>query len=138
MSTTTTELRGNHAGRRVLIRGIAAVVVSAVANAVLLAAVLESGAVQPFSELAYPRVVVLSALGAAAATIVYWFIAQRRANPDRLFVLVALVALVLSFVPDIGLLATRPDATVPGVVVLMAMHVVVAAVCIALLTERGS
>ena len=71
------------------------------------------------------------------ATVTYWLLVRRASNPDRTFVRVASVVLVVSFVPDVGLLSGDPAATVPGVVVLMAMHVVVAAVSVTVLTGRA-
>jgi hypothetical protein len=53
-----------------------------------------------------------------------------------MFTRVAVVVLLLSFVPDVLLLQADPAATVPAVIVLMVMHVVVAVVCVASLTGR--
>ncbi|CQR50998.1 MULTISPECIES: DUF6069 family protein [Haloferax] len=118
-------------------RGLATAAVAAVANALLLTLVLETGLVEPFAPLSYPPVVLFSAGGAVGATLVYGLFTGRVADADRTFVRVAGAVLVASFLPDIGLLYADPGATVPGVVVLMVMHVVVAAVCVASLTELG-
>ena len=64
-------------------------------------------------------------------------------QPIRLFRIVATVALVLSFLPDVWLLTeaaggTFPGATVSGVGVLMMQHVVAAAVVVWMLTMRAS
>ena len=58
-------------------------------------------------------------------------------DPGRTFTVVASVALVLSFVPDLALPSFDPDATLFGVVVLMAMRVAVAAICVAVPTDRA-
>ncbi|KTG20244.1 DUF6069 family protein [Haloferax profundi] len=135
MSTITPTARPT---RSVLARrGLTAVALSLVANALVLTLVLASGAVQPFTPLSYPPVMFLSAVGAIGATLVYGLLSSRVENPDRTFLQVAIVVLVLSFVPDIGLLFGDPQATVAGVLVLMVMHVVVAAVCVGVLTEIG-
>ncbi|WP_042665849.1 DUF6069 family protein [Haloferax sp. ATB1] len=118
-------------------RGAATAAVATVANALLLTLVLETGLVEPFAPLSYPPVVFLSATGAVAATLVYGLLAGRVADADRTFFRVAVAVLVASFAPDLGLLYVDPGATVPGVLVLMLMHVVVAAVCVASLTELG-
>ena len=118
-------------------RGLTAVVASVAANSLLLALVLASGAVQSFMPLSYPPVLFLSAVGAIGATLVYGLLSRRVENPDRTFLRVAVVALALSFLPDIGLLFGDPQATILGVLVLMAMHVVVAAVCVGTLTRVG-
>ncbi|ELZ92000.1 hypothetical protein C440_16849 [Haloferax mucosum ATCC BAA-1512] len=118
-------------------RGLTAVVVSIAGNGLLLALVLASGVVQPFMPLSYPPVLFLSAVGAIGAALVYGVLSQRVESPDKTFLRVAVAALVLSFLPDIGLLFGDPQATIPGVLVLMAMHVVVAAVCVGTLTRVG-
>ncbi|KAB1186682.1 MULTISPECIES: DUF6069 family protein [Haloferax] len=135
MSTVTPTVRP---ARSVLARrGVLAVALSLAANALVLALVLASGAVQPYSQLAYPPVLFLSGAGAVGATLVYSYLTTRVENPDRTFLRVALAVLVVSFLPDIGLLVGDPEATLPAVLVLMAMHVIVAGVCIATLTKIG-
>ena len=83
--------------------------------------------------LTIPPVAFLSALGAGGATVVYWLLGRFGSGVDPTFVRVAAGALLLSFVPDVALLALDPAATPLAVVVLMAMHVVVAAVSVGLL-----
>ncbi len=135
MSTVTPTVRPT---RSVLARrGLLAVVLSVLANGLVLSLVLASGAVQPFAPLSYPSVLFLSGAGAAGATLVYGLLSTRVENPDRTFLRVAVAVLVVSFIPDIGLLFGDPQATIPGVLVLMAMHVVVAGVCVGTLTRLG-
>ena len=117
-------------------RGALAAVVASVANAALVLVVTSVGVAPGFRPLAVPPVVLFTVLGVVGATAVYWLVRRRAANPDRTFVRVASVVLVLSFLPDVGLLSADPAATVPGVVVLMAMHVVAAAVSVAVLTGK--
>jgi ABC-type glucose/galactose transport system permease subunit len=117
-------------------RGGLAVVLSVVANIVVLQAVVIPELVEVFSPLNVPPVALFSALGALGATVAYAVTDRLSESPDRTFTKVAAVALVLSFVPDIGLLYVDPAATVPAVVVLMVMHVVVAVACVASLTGR--
>lgn len=117
-------------------RGVVAAVAAAAANAVVLTAVTATDAVRVFDPLTYPPVVAFSALGAVGAAVVYAVLVRRVADPDRTFLRVAAVVLVASFVPDVALLFVDPAATVPAVVVLMAMHVVVAWVSVATLTGR--
>jgi hypothetical protein len=53
---------------------------------------------------------------------------------DRVYVRLAIVALVLSWIPDVGLLVIHdPGATVPAVASLMLMHAVTAAIVVTLL-----
>ena len=124
-------------GVTVAIRGAQAIVIAAIANTFLLSAVLLAGVVEPFEPLEYTSVVVLTALGVLGATIVYWLLVQWKPNPDQYFVWIAVILLLVSFIPAIGLLLRDPAATIPGVAVLMAMHTIAAAVSIGLLTELG-
>lgn len=120
------------------VRGGLAVVASLLLNWVLLGAALASGVVEPFDALSIPPVSLLTALGAIGATIAYGVITRRSDAPDRTFAIVAGVVLLLSFVPDVALLENDPEATVSGVIVLILMHVAVAAVCVLALTDRFS
>ena len=120
------------------VRGGLAVVVSLLVNLAILAAVLSSGIVEPFDALSVPPVALLTVLGAIGATIVYGAITRRSDAPDRTFIIVAAAVLVLSFAPDLALLEYDADATVPAVIVLMIMHVAVAAACVWALTDRYS
>lgn len=123
--------------RTIALRGIGAIVVALVANLALLTAVLQTAAVPRFQPLNYISVVTLTTLGLLGATLVYWLLVQWKPDPDRLFAWIAGIILVVSFLPDIGLLYVDPQATVPGVLVLMAMHVIAAAVAVGMLTELG-
>jgi hypothetical protein len=125
-------------GLTLALRGGAAALVAVVVNVVLVAVSQALNIAPDFMALTYPPVAFLSAVGAIGATVVYWFIAGRRENPGPLFVRVATVALVISFVPDIGLLFADEAATILGVVVLMLMHVVVAVASVRLLTQPGT
>lgn len=115
------------------VRGGLAVVLAVLANVVLVLGVNALGVAPEFRALTIPPVAFLSALGAGGATVVYRLIHRNVSDADRTFVRVAAAVLILSFVPDIALLATDPAATPLGIVVLMAMHVVVAAVSVGLL-----
>jgi hypothetical protein len=129
--TTETGMRDATVGGRTLyVRGALAVVVSVLANVILLTAVLRSEAVAPMEPLNYPPVILFTGLGSLAGVLVFAALRARVDRPAPLFRRIALGALVLSLVPDLGLLAVDPAATVPGVVVLMAMHVVAAAVTV--------
>lgn len=122
-------------GRELAERGAAAVALSLAGNWLLLWIVLAADLVEPFDALTVPPVTLLTALGALGATLVYWALTRLSDRPDRAFTIVAAVVLVASFLPDLTLLQFDPNATVPAVIVLMLMHVV-AAVCVAFLTDR--
>ncbi len=123
--------------RTVALRGVGALVVAVLANGILLTVVLQTNAVQRFQPLNYTSVIVLTSVGLLGATVVYWLLVQWKRDPDRYFAWIAIIVLVVSFIPDVGLLYVDPQATIAGVVVLMAMHAIAAGVAIGVLTELG-
>lgn len=129
--------QGRERHRSLPVRGALAVVLAVLANAVLVLAVDAIALAPDFRALTLPPVAFLSALGAAGATGVYALLGRYVADRDRTFVRVAVAALLISFVPDLALLWQDPAATVPAVVVLMLMHVVVAAVAVGVLVYWG-
>lgn len=125
-------------GRPLAVRGALALLVAVLVNAAL---VWVAGAVElapDFQALTYPPVVFLSAVGALGATAVYALLGRFVDDVDRTFTRVAAGVLVLSFLPDVGLLVGDPAATVPGVALLMVMHVVVAVASVTALVGRVS
>ena len=86
-------------------------------------------------------VVIWTLIGTFGATLAYRFIAARAAAPDRTFVIVALIALIISFAPDIALLRNPSpmfgEVTASGVYSLMAMHVIAAAIIVPTLIRRS-
>ena len=123
--------------RSLAVRGGIAVVLSAIGNAVVLVVVQALEIAPDFQALTFPPVLFLSAVGAVGAVGVYWLLDRRAERPARTFRRVAAGVLVVSFVPDLALLAVDEAATVPGVLVLMLMHVVVAAVAVGVLVGWG-
>lgn len=121
--------------RSLPIRGTITVTLAVLANVLIVLGAHQLALAPGFQPLTVPHVAVFSALGAVGATVVYRLLARYGSRRDRLFVWVAAVVLLLSFLPDIGLLAANPDATIPGVLLLMAMHVVVAVVAVAVLVD---
>lgn len=72
--------------------------------------------------------------GVALAGIVFWIVRRFAREPRRVYLVIAAVALVLSWVPDIALLVLNdPGATVPAVASLMVMHAVAAVTVVGLL-----
>lgn len=81
-------------------------------------------------------------VGAVGAVAVHATLRRLARRPDTLFRRVAVVVLVLSFLPDLWLLTdgareSVPGVTVSGVALLMLMHVVAAAVIVWVLTGGG-
>jgi hypothetical protein len=120
-------------GRSLAVRGGLAVLLAVGANALVVLGTDALGIAPAFRALTVPLVAFLSAAGAAGAGVVYALLVPRADRPNRTFRRVAGAVLVASFVPDLALLVADPSATVPGVVVLMGMHVVVAVVAVALI-----
>ncbi|MFC5368352.1 DUF6069 family protein [Salinirubrum litoreum] len=143
MSTTVSESLDSTTGvttarfttTAIVRRGALALLLSAAANALLLAAILASGAVPPFMALAYGPVIFVSLLGALGATVVYALLARRVTDPDRTFVRVAAVALLLSFAPNVALYLSDPAVTLGVLLSLASMHVVAAVASVGALTR---
>lgn len=121
--------------RWIVQRGIGVLVLSLVANAIVLFGVRASEIVPVFRPLSYGSVLFLTAIVAIGATLAYAILARLATDPDRTFQILALVFLVLSFVPDFTLATTFPGATSAGIAVLMLMHVVVAVIAVGLFTR---
>lgn len=109
------------------VRGAVAVVLSVGVNLGLLQAGTTLGIAPEFQALSVPPVAFLSVFGASCATAVYWLLDRYARRPRRTFLRVAMMVLALSFLPSIALHLIDPNATVPGVAVLLIMHVTVAA-----------
>ncbi|WP_415379240.1 DUF6069 family protein [Halosimplex sp. TS25] len=137
MAATNTD-SGAVRTRSLPVRAVLAAILAAAANAALVAVVQAVGIAPEFRALTYPPVVFLSVLGALGAAGVYAFVRSRVDEPAATFRKVAVAVLVLSVLPDLGLLVGDPAATVAGVVVLMLMHVVVAAIAVELLVSWRS
>jgi hypothetical protein len=74
--------------------------------------------------------------GVILAGVVYAALRHFVREADRVYVRLAIVALVLSWIPDVALLfINEPGATVPAVASLMVMHAVAAAVVVTLLVR---
>ena len=74
--------------------------------------------------------------GLVLAGIAYGVVQRFFRDANRVYVRLAIVALVLSWIPDVALLfINEPGATVPAVASLMVMHAVAAAVVVTLLVR---
>lgn len=143
MATTVSESTDSTAGvttdrfttAAIARRGALAVALSAAGNALLLTAILASNAVPPFMALAYGPVIFVSLLGALGATVVYALLARRVTNPDRTFVRIAAVALLLSVAPNVALFLSDPAVTLGVLLSLASMHVVAAVASVGALTR---
>ena len=93
-------------------------------------------AVSPEFEPFQGTVAPYTAGGLVLAGIAYAVVKRFVGNADRVYIRLAIVALVLSWLPDVALLfINEPGATVPAVASLMVIHAVAAAVVVTLLVR---
>ena len=124
---------------RLLAVGAGAVVASTIAN-VLIARALASLFQVPaaFTALQPAAVGSLTVLGVTGAVLVFAALTRLRPDPVRAFTVVAAIGLVISWVPDLALYASgAPGTTVAGILSLMSLHVVAAAIAVFLLGRYG-
>jgi FtsH-binding integral membrane protein len=71
-------------------------------------------------------------MGTMGATLVYALVRRRSRAPERTYLIVAIVVLLISFIPDWWVWETKPPmfkgVTLGGIFALMAMHVVAAVI----------
>ena len=93
-------------------------------------------AVSPLFEPFQGTVAPYTAGGVILAGIAYAVLRRFVRDAARVYVRVAIVTLVLSWIPDVALLfINEPGATVPAVASLMVMHAVAAATVVTLLVK---
>jgi uncharacterized protein DUF6069 len=125
--------------RRLLAVGAGAVAASTIAN-VLIAQALASLFQVPaaFTPLQPASVASLTVLGVTGAVLVFAALSRLRPDPVRAFTVVATIGLVISWAPDLALYAAgAPGTTVAGILSLMSLHVVAAAIAVFLLGRYG-
>lgn len=139
MGTSDLESTGRRTGPlgSVWVRGGNAAVAAVAVNVAIVVVAGLADLAPGFQALTIPPVAFLSAVGAAGAVGVYLLVRRRSNHPTRTFRRVGIGALVLSFLPDLGLLFVDDAATPVGVALLMVMHVTVAAICIGLIPDRS-
>ncbi len=93
-----------------------------------------------FIPLTFAAPIAFTLIGVLGAVIVYAVIGRVSRQPVQLFRRVALVTLVVSFIPDILMLITgfNPGTTAANVAVLMLMHVVAWAIAVGMLTRLAA
>ena len=127
----------NVGGVTIATRGIVALVLGLVANFVIVQAVFTFDLTGTTEHIEFWSTTILTTIGVTGATVVYALIAWRSARPNWLFVRVAVVAFLLSFLPNIGLILSDGPAT-DEVFVLMSMHIPPTVTCVGSLTGRLS
>jgi hypothetical protein len=139
MSAAETQSSSSLSGERIAwgrlwLMGLFAIVAAVVVNVlvdVLALSLLPIPAM--FMALRSPIYIIYTVIGAVGAVLVFALIARFSRRPIRLFHIVALIVLVISFGPDLWLL-TMPFASGVGVGVLIAMHITTYAVMVGVLT----
>jgi hypothetical protein len=72
--------------------------------------------------------------GVVLAGIAYWLVVRFTRNARRNYIVLSVIALVLSYIPDALLYVwSDPGATIPAVASLMAMHTAAAVIVVGLL-----
>ena len=132
---------------RLLWVGPLAVIASVIANGIVrVIAVPLLNIPTEFQPLSWGQFIFLTVVGTGLGAVVFAVVARFAKRPIRTFRIISVVALLLSWLPDFGLLAAGDRAPYPGtslssVGVLMFMHVVAAVVSVGLLTtltqEKG-
>ena len=118
--------------------GVVALAVSLVINW-LIVFVANAGGIAPVLEaLNYGPVTFFTTLGVVGATVTYGLLARLSSSPDRLFLVVAAVVLVLSLVPDFTVIPNQPGGSLLAGAILGLMHVTTAVVCVGVLTDRSA
>ncbi len=82
----------------------------------------------------WPTVIAMIFYG-AGAVVAFGIVARVSLRPIRTYRIVALVALILTILPDATLVG-MPGATTPAIAVLVAMHIVAAIIIVGILTTR--
>jgi hypothetical protein len=145
MSTQTSPTPASTQPARVRFRalwwvGPLAIVASVVANLLVRALALAIFDISPaFDPLSTPgNTIVLTAVGVLLAVLVFALVGRFSKQPVRTYLIIAVVALLISFVPDIALLVNAEGAPFEGIDVvsigvLIVMHIVAAVVSVGLL-----
>jgi len=115
--------------------GPLAVIASAAANLIVRLIALALLNIPPhFRPLDIPGPTVsLTIIGVTGAVIVFAVVSRLARRPIRIFRVIALVVLLLSFLPDLRMLAI-PNVGAQAVGTLMFMHIVAAAISVGMLT----
>ena len=91
------------------------------------------GASDDLQGLTPPAFVSLTVIGVLAGAVGWRLITRRSARPAALLRRLVPVVLILSFIPDVLLLASgAPGANLAGVLALMAMHIAIVAIAVPL------
>jgi hypothetical protein len=100
---------------RLLRAGLLTVVIAVLANVVVRLLVGALIPIDPaFQPLGLGAIVAFTVLGVGLGALVFAFIARRSSRPTRTWTIVASIALILSILPNLGLMANPAAAPMPG------------------------
>jgi len=118
--------------------GAGALAVSLVINWVIVFVANAGGIAPALEALNYGPVTFFTTLGVIGATVTYGVLARLSSSPDRLFLIVAAIVLVLSLVPDFTVIPNQPGGSLFAGAILGLMHVTTAVICVGVLTDRSA
>jgi hypothetical protein len=134
-NANTNKLTEPVATERIWWVGLLLVAAATLVNGLVQAAALALLPVDPgFMPLQSPVYVPFTIVGAGAGVLTYAALVRFTRRPITTFRIVALVVLVLSYLPDLGLFSMMPGATAGTVGALMLMHTLTAAIVVGGLT----
>jgi hypothetical protein len=110
-----------------------AVIVNAIVRTITGSAFNISPEFRPFT---WPQFTLFTVIGVLGATLLYAYLLRRAERPRETFRKIAIAVLLVSFLPDVGLLVTQavPGMSMPAFVALIIMHITTAAISIRLLS----
>ncbi len=125
----------NHWSRHALV-GLATTVTAAVLNSLVYFA---GGAVVSYDPdfIIFQNVsptIIFTVFPAIIATVLYGLLRRFTARPERIFMVVSAVVLLVSFIPDLTYIPTVEGASAGQTTILLLMHVVAAVVIVGMLT----
>lgn len=140
---TTASRTTSHSAARTAFLLIAAVLVAVGLNAIVAMSAAAAGAPDHYGPLTVPAYASMTAIGVIAGWFGWMIIRSRSRNPRRTLAVLVPVVAVVSFAPDVILVATGfvPGTTMIAVIALMIMHIVtigVAVPCYILASRRQS
>jgi hypothetical protein len=136
----TVPLRSAVNARRLLVVGGSLVLLATAVNLFLATALRGLLAVPTsFEPLGIPGVASLTVIGMIGATLVFGWTARVQADPGRRFVSIAAAVLLVSWLPDLFIWATRvfPGTSTAGVLSLMTLHLAAACCAVLMLGRYG-
>ncbi|MFC3893334.1 DUF6069 family protein [Lentzea rhizosphaerae] len=112
---------------------VVAAAVATALNAAIATIAVAAGASSQFQALQLPTYATFTVIGVLAGAAGWAVVRAKTRNPRRVMRVLAPAVVLVSFVPDVlvGVSGGLPGASWGGVVALMVMHVVVAAVAVA-------